>query len=198
MKSSDACKLLQVTKPTLYKYKENGFIKATRLPNGYWDFDEESVYSFFNKDVPRKIYAYARVSTNKQKKDLENQIQMLKNWCFSNGIQLNGLFSDIASGISFERRHQFFTMLDEIIQKKVKKIIITYKDRLSRAGFGLFLYLFKQFGCEIIVISEVGNEKLDSHEVMEEIISLMHCFAMKLYSKRKRPIIQQLISKDGA
>ena len=89
MKSSDACKLLQVTKPTLYKYKENGFIKANRLPNGYWDFDEESVYSFFNKDVPRKIYAYARVSTNKQKKDLENQIQMLKNWCFSNGIQLN-------------------------------------------------------------------------------------------------------------
>ena len=148
MKSSDACKLLQVTKPTLYKYKENGFIKANRLPNGYWDFDEESVYSFFNKDVPRKIYAYARVSTNKQKKDLENQIQMLKNWCFSNGIQLNWLFSDIASGISFERRNQFFTMLDEIIQKKVKKIIITYKDRLSRVGFGLFLYLFKQFGCE--------------------------------------------------
>lgn len=123
---------------------------------------------------------------------------MLKNWCFSNGIQLNGLFSDIASGISFERRNQFFTMLDEIIQKKVKKIIITYKDRLSRVGFGLFLYLFKQFGCEIIVISEVGNEKLDSQEVMEEIISLMHCFAMKMYSKRKRPIIQQLISKDGA
>ena len=123
---------------------------------------------------------------------------MLKKWCFSNGIQLNGLFSDIASGISFERRNQFFTMLDEIIQKKVKKIILTYKDRLSRVGFGLFLYLFKQFGCEIIVISEVGNEKLDSQEVMEEIISLMHCFAMKMYSKRKRPIIQQLISKDGA
>ena len=55
MKSLDAYKLLQVTKPTLYKYKENGFIKADRLPNGYWDFDEESIYSFFNKDAPRKI-----------------------------------------------------------------------------------------------------------------------------------------------
>jgi len=80
MKSSDACKLLQITKPTLYKYKNYGFIKANRLPNGYWDFDDDSIYSFFNKDVPRKIYAYARVSTNKQKKDLENQIQLLKNW----------------------------------------------------------------------------------------------------------------------
>jgi len=57
-----------------------------------------------NKDVPRRVYAYARFSTNKQKKDLEDQIQLLKNWCFSNGIQLNVLFSDIASGISFEKR----------------------------------------------------------------------------------------------
>ncbi len=109
MKSSDACKLLQITKPILYKYKENGFIKTNRLPKGYWDFDEESVYSFFNRDIPRKINAHARVSANKQKKDLENQIQILKNWCFSNGIQLNGLLSDIASDISFERHNQFFT-----------------------------------------------------------------------------------------
>ncbi|MFX1366364.1 MAG: hypothetical protein ACFFCE_04660 [Promethearchaeota archaeon] len=70
MKSSEARKLLQITKPTLYKFKENGFINIDRLPNGYWDFDEESVYSFFNKDIPRKIYTYLRVSTNKQKKNL--------------------------------------------------------------------------------------------------------------------------------
>lgn len=107
------------------------------------------------------------------------------------------MFSDIASGISFEKRDQFFLMLDEIIEKKVKRIIITYKDRLSRVGFGLFSHLFRQFGCEITIISEVGNEKLDSKEVMEEIISLMHCFAMKMYSRRKIPLIQQLISQEG-
>jgi len=65
MKSSEAYKLLHITKPTLYKYKNNGIIKANRLLNGYWDFDDDSVYSFFNKNVPRKIYAYAKVSTNK-------------------------------------------------------------------------------------------------------------------------------------
>ncbi|MBN1217017.1 MAG: recombinase family protein [Candidatus Lokiarchaeota archaeon] len=74
MKSSEACKLLQITKPTLYKYKNNGLSKAIRLPNGYWDFDQESIYSFFNKDVPRKTYAYARVSTNKRKKSLIQQL----------------------------------------------------------------------------------------------------------------------------
>ena len=36
------------------------------------------------------------------------------------------------------------------------RVIITYKDRLSRAGFELFKYFFEKFGCEIVVISEVG------------------------------------------
>lgn len=186
----------QLSRPTVYNYRKQGRLKATLLPNNRWDYDTESVYLLLNKDVPRKIYAYARVSTNKQKKDLENQIQLLKNWCFSNGIQLNGLFSDIASGISFEKRKDFFKMLDDILNKKVKNLIITYKDRLSRVGFELFHYLFKQFGVETIVISEVGNKKMDSEEIFEEIVSLLHCYSMKLYSKRKKEIITELIKEN--
>ena len=44
-------------------------------------------------------------------------------------------------------------------------------------------YLFRKFGAEIIVMSEVGSEKLDSQEIFEEIMSLLHCYSMKLYSK---------------
>jgi predicted site-specific integrase-resolvase len=165
------------------------------MPNGFWDYDKESVYALLNKDVSRKTYVYARVSTPKQKKDLENQIDLLKQWCVSCGMQLHGIFADIASGISFEKRKEFFTMLDDVLDSKVEKVIIIYKDRLSRVGFELFYHLFKRFGTEIVVISEVGNEKLDSEEVMEEIISLMHCFAMKMYSRRKKPILQELVTK---
>ena len=195
MKTGDVCRLLQVTKVTLYKYQKEGKISGYKLPNGYWNWDDESIYSYFNKDGPRMTYAYARVSTNKQKPDLENQIHLLKQWCFSNGIQLNGLFSDVASGISFEKRKNFFKMREDILQNRVKQVIITYKDRLSRVGFELFSYLFTQLGTEIVVISEIGTTKLDSQEVIEEIISLMHCFAMKMYSKRKRKIIEELIEE---
>jgi predicted site-specific integrase-resolvase len=38
----------------------------------------KSVYRLPNKEVPRKTYLYARVSTTKQKKDLDNQITLLK------------------------------------------------------------------------------------------------------------------------
>lgn len=195
MQSKEVCRLLRISKITLYKYQREGKITGEKLPNGYWNWDDESVYAFFNRGVPRKTYAYARVSTKKQKPDLENQIHLLKQWCFSNGIQLKWLYSDVAYGISFEKRKNFFRMLEDILQKRVKKVIITYKDRLNRVGFELFSYLFQQFGTEIMVISEIGNPKLDSQEVMEEIISLMHCFAMKMYSKRKKKVIKELIQE---
>ena len=77
-------------------------------------------------------------------------------------------------------------MLDLILKKEIERVVITYKDRLSRVGFGLFKHLFSKFQCEIIVMSEVGDEKLDSKEVFDEIVSLLHCYSMKLYSSRKK------------
>ena len=97
---------------------------------------------FFNKDVKRKTYIYARVSTPKQKPDLNNQIELLKQFCFTNGYTISSIYVDIASGISFDKRKDFYKMLDEIIDNKVERVVITYKDRLSRVGFDLFFHLF--------------------------------------------------------
>lgn len=195
MKSKEVLEVLQITRPTLTKYVREGLIKVNILPNGRYDYDKDSVYKLFNKGVERKTYIYARVSTPKQKADLENQIQMLKQFCFSNGYCISRVFSDIASGISFEKRKDFFKMLDDVIAGKVERIVITYKDRLSRVGFELFYHLFKKHNCEIIVMSEVGSEKLDSEEIFEEIISLLHCYSMKLYSKRKGQKIKKILEE---
>ena len=88
------------------------------------DYDADSVYKMLNKDIERKTYLYARVSTSKQKKDLEHQVQLLKNFCFQNGYIINGIYQDIASGISFEKRTQFFELLDEILAGRVKRVVI--------------------------------------------------------------------------
>ena len=195
MKSKEVLELLQITRPTLTKYVKEGLIKVNILPNGRYDYDKDSVYKLFNKGVERKTYIYARVSTPKQKADLENQIQMLKQFCFSNGYCISRVFSDVASGISFENRKDFFKMLDDVIAGKVERVVVTYKDRLSRIGFELFYHLFKKYNCEIVVMSEVGSEKLDSEEIFEEIISLLHCYSMKLYSKRKGQKIKKILEE---
>jgi len=196
MKAKEVLKLLRCSRPSLTKYLKQGKLKAKLLDNGYYDYEEKSVYDFLNKDISRKTVIYARVSTKKQKNDLKNQIELLKNFCVQNGYTINEVYSDIASGITFENRIDLFKLIDEIIDNKIEKIIITYKDRLSRIGFDFFKTLFNKFGCEIIVISEVGSNKLDREEIFEEIISLLHCYSMKMYSKRKNNKIKELISEE--
>ena len=196
MRAEEALKILRVTRQTLCSYVRNGLIKADRLPSGQYEYLDESVFGFLNKEVKRKTVLYGRVSTPKQKKDLSNQIDQLKEFSFKAGWIIDQVYQDIASGISFEKRKDFFLMLEEIINNKVARVIITYKDRLSRVGFELFSYLFKKYGTEIVVISEVGSAKLDSAEIFEEIVSLLHCYSMKLYSSRRRKVITELCSPE--
>ena len=165
MKAKEVLELLRISRPTLTKYVKEGKIRVTVMPNGLYDYNEEDVYKIFMKGVERKTYIYARISMQKQKKDLENQIELLKQFCFSNGYKIHGVFSDIASGISFKKRKDFFKMLDDILAGRVERVVIAHKDRLGRVEFELFKYLFKKFNTEIIVMSEVGNEKLDAQEI---------------------------------
>lgn len=197
MKAKEVMQILRISNPTLSSYVKRGLIKTTTMPNGRYNYDEESVYAFLNAGVPRKVYIYGRVSSSNQKKDLISQIEMLKQYCFSNGIKIDGVFQDIASGISFENRKEFFKLLDDVINRKVKAVYITYKDRLSRVGFDLFYHLFRRFGTEIVVISEVGSPKLDSEEIFEEIVSLLHCYSMKMYSKRRVAKIKEVLEDES-
>ena len=159
MRSREVLALLRITRPTLTKYVKTGVIKVTKMPNGQYDYDKKSVMAFFNDGIPLSTYIYARVSNHKQKADLENQIELLKRFCFERGYSISEVFSDIASGINFDKRKEFFTMLDKIIDGKCERVVVTYKDRLSRVGFGLFKFLFGRFNCEIVVMSEVGSKK---------------------------------------
>lgn len=194
MTSKEVLETLRISRGTLTKYVKIGLIRTEERPFGRYNYNKEDVYKIINKS-DRKTFVYARVSTPAQKSQLDNQIEMIKSYCFSKGIKIDGVYSDVASGISYDKRKSFFEMLDLILENKVEKIIITYKDRLSRIGFNLFVNLFKKFGCEIEVISEVGSKKLDSEEIFEEIVSLLHCYSMKMYNSRKKPVIKDLIKE---
>ena len=190
MKAKEVLNLLQISRKTLHVYAKDGGIRYTVMPNKMYNYNEEDVFKILDKDIKRKTIIYARVLTNKQKNDLQNQIEQLLQWCFMSGNTINAIYSDIASGISFEKRKGFFEMLDEIMDHKVEKVVITYKDRLSRVGFELFVYLFRKFRTEIVTIPEVGSTKLDSEEVFGDVASMLHCYSMKMYSKRKNHSIE--------
>lgn len=196
MKAKQVLQLLNISQPTLGHYCKRGLIHYDLTPTGKRIYHDKDVYSILNNGQTRKNYIYARVSTTSQKLDLANQLESLNSFCMNSGIQVDGVFQDIASGISFENRKQFFELLDDVLEYKVEKVVITYKDRLSRVGFDLFYHLFRKFGTEIVVASQLGSEKLDSEEIFEEIVSLLHCYSMKMYSKRRVAKIKEALSDD--
>lgn len=190
MKAKEVLDTLRISRGTLRNYAKSGKIKTTEI-NGRYDYDSKSVYSLINKSEKHN-YIYARVSTQKQKNDLTNQIEKIKSFCYAKGILIHGVYKDISSGISFDKRNDFMKIINDVIDYKVSNIVILNKDRLSRVGFGLFKNLFSKYGCEIIVIDDSINDKTDSEEIFEETISLLHCFSMKMYSKRKKKIKEAL------
>lgn len=55
MRARDVLNVLNISRPTLKRYREKGIIKASRLPTGYFDFDENSVYLLKTKMLLERI-----------------------------------------------------------------------------------------------------------------------------------------------
>jgi putative resolvase len=92
----------------------------------------------------------------------------------------------VASALNFDKRKDFQLLLNEILSYRVAKVVMTFKDRLTRTGFSFFENLFKRYGTEIVVINDYTNEKSDMEEIIEEIITLLHSFSMRFYSNRRK------------
>lgn len=112
----------------------------------------------------------------------------------NNAIKIHKVYQDIGSGLKFER-NRFQKIMDVVTSYKINKIFITYKDRLSRISFDMFKSLFEKYGTEIVVLNEIDNPKEIEKEIFEEIISLIHCFSMKMYSSRRKKKLE-LIEKE--
>jgi len=193
MKASEVLKLLKVTRQTLVNYVKSGKITVTKLGNGYYDYHEDSVYKFLNIDKIRYNVIYCRVSTQKQKNDLANQILKLNDFCSNNNIQYNKIYQEIASGIDFDRK-EFSSLVTDIINHKINNIYITHKDRISRIGFIALENMFKQFGTSIIAINDNIHDNIED-DLFDELISIIHLFSTKIYSKRRKTILKDCSKK---
>lgn len=196
MKANKVLKLLQITRPTLCRYVQNGTLKAKKMPSGQYDYDSDSVYSLLSGRIneERKNVLYCRVSTAKQKNDLENQEELLKSFCVARGVSIDKILKDVGSGINFDRKG-FSELLMDVVNHRVSAVYITYKDRLSRISFNLFKNLFSEFGTDIVVVNDTDDAKTIEKEIFKEIVDLIHCFSMKMYSSRRREKLN-LVARD--
>lgn len=191
-KSGEVASFLNVTTRTVQGYCINGLMEEKIINNRRY-IPKESVIQFLDvkgllyKDSSvRKDVIYARVSTHKQKErgDLERQVDTLKEYVlFKNPINLE-IITDVGSGLN-DNRKGLIKLLKDVESNEISRIFIAYKDRLTRFGFNYLALICDCHNTEIVIVSNDINDKSLSEELAEDIISIIHSFSGKLYGMRR-------------
>ena len=184
-KPKDFAELLGVSVKTLQRWDREGILKANRTPTDrrYYTYDQYLQFKGIGTEKDsRQVVIYARVSTRNQKDDLKNQTAFLRQFCNGKGIIADRIIEDYGSGLNYNRR-EWNRLLDDVMEGKVKTILISHKDRFVRFGYDWFERFCMKFGTEIIA---VNNETLSPREeLVQDILSILHVFSCRLYGLRK-------------
>lgn len=182
--SGEICSKLRISKNTLMKWKNEGKLVFLKLSSKKYLYDIDSI---IKQDLDARInVVYARVSNTKQADDLKTQVQIIANFMVSNGIIVDKVFEEVASGMN-EHRNKLNELIQLVVEKKVGKVYISYKDRLTRFGFDYFRNWFSLFGTEIVILNSTKEEDFQT-ELAADLVSVIHHFSMKMYSNRRKEL----------
>jgi predicted site-specific integrase-resolvase len=182
---TEAASILNRTVKCLQLWDRHGKLKANRTKTNRRFYTADEIKNFLNikesKKENRKIYAYCRVSSQSQKQDLKNQRNIIEEFCISKRFFNVCFVEEIAGGLNFKRK-QFYSIINDIINNKVEKLILAHKDRFCRFGFELIEKFCEDHNCELLIIN---SEKLSPEEEMvQDLMTIIHCFSSRLYGLR--------------
>ena len=192
-------KLIGKTEQTLRNWDKSGVLKPSHVaPSGFRYYSQEQLNHFLgikNIKQERKIIGYCRVSSNKQKDDLERQVQYVKEYMIAKGYQFE-IITDVGSGINYNKQG-LNKLINMITNNEVEKIVILSKDRLVRFGYELIENLCLKYGTTIEIID--NTEKTEEQELVEDLVQIITVFSCKLQGKRAnkaKKMIQELVKDD--
>jgi len=189
-------KIIGVSAQTLRNWDRNNKLKPHHVSsNGYRYYSQEQLNQVLHKpNINRKIIGYCRVSSSKQKDDLQRQTQNMETYLIAQGKPFE-IISDIGSGINYNKKG-LLQLIKLITQGEVEKVVILYKDRLVRFGFELIQYVAELYHCNIEIID--NTEKFEQQELVEDLVQIITVFSCKLQGKRAnkaKKMVKELIQE---
>lgn len=185
---SEAAHRLGVTKKTLQVWDNDGKLTALRTAGGhrrYRQSDIEQLQGLGTEESNlNSVYVYCRVSSQDQKKkgDLDRQKAKLLEYCAEKEYKVDAVLVDVCSGMKAKRPRlkQLFKLVSE---HKINRVVVEYKDRLTRFCFEVFEAFFNSHGVEIECVEEVFPKSFEN-ELVEDMLALLSSFSSKIYGKR--------------
>ena len=176
MKLSQYAKMKGVCYRTAWNWWHKGIIECEQdATTGSIFMKTDAKYNMQKE----KVALYARVSTYEKKKDLESQLDRLRQFAIANGYIVSKEAKEVASGMNDSREKLNKILLDV----SYATIIVENKDRLTRFGFNYIKNLLEMQGRKLIVINE--SEENKEKDLMQDLVSVITSFCCRLYGLRR-------------
>jgi putative resolvase len=191
VKRGEVIKTLGICYQTLYKMAERKEIDTVKV-------GENTLYNI-NKYLREKNVlhkerikiCYCRVSSNKQKEDLERQIKFMKD-----KFPTHTIIQDIGSGLNYKRKG-LQELMEKAINGEIEELVIAYKDRLTRFGYEMIEWLISKYSNGKITVINKSEEETPVEELTKDIVSIMNVYVAKVNGLRKyKTHIKEEIEKD--
>jgi predicted site-specific integrase-resolvase len=181
VKPKEIRKQYKLSNITLQRWVKSGKIHCLTTPTARYMYDTNEIDKILGNEQQeeRKKLCYARVSSTKQKEDLQRQVNELRQQ-----YPTHQIIQDIGSGINWQRK-AFNKLLHQICEGSISEIVVMHKDRLCRFAFELLQQICTKFQTKLLVHSE--NE--DAYQSAEEefskdLLSTINVFLARNNGKR--------------
>ena len=188
----EACEILGIHYHTLYKMAKDRKIEAVKIGSRQmYNIEKYIRENKLEKSNKRRI-CYCRVSSKKQKDDLERQKEYMKN-----KYPTYEIISDIGSGLNF-KRNGLNEIIDSAIKGEIEIVVVSYKDRLARFGYELVENLIKKYSNGEIKIENKKEEETPAEEISKDIVAIMNVYVAKMNGLRKykKEIVDEVNKKN--
>lgn len=192
-------KIIGVTSQTLRNWEQSGkLIPHHRSDSNYRYYSESQLQQILGeqRDKKKLTIGYCRVSSHKQKDDLDRQVENMRMYLLAQGAPYE-IITDIGSAINY-KKPGLQDIIKRICNYEVDKVVVLYKDRLVRFGFELIDYIANLHNCQIEIV-EVA-EKSEQQELVEDLVQIITVFSCRLQGKRAnkaKKMIEDLTVGDG-
>jgi putative resolvase len=169
---AEASQYFGVCSKTLLRWEAAGQLQVKRTPGNQRLYDLSDVHPTIKEPV-----IYARVSSFKQKNDMERQIQYLLSKYPGHSV-----VRDVGSGLNFKRKG-LLSLLERVEKGLISQVVVASKDRLCRFGFDLLSWNFQRHGVDLVVLDQ--EDKSPEAELAEDVLAVVQVFACRWNGKRR-------------
>jgi putative resolvase len=174
VKLNKAVELLGLHPNTLRRFADNGTIDSIKTPGGQRLYN---VASYTGKSKLPVTICYCRVSSNKQRADLDSQIAYMRSL-----YPQAEVITDIASGLNYKRKG-LKTLLERSMSGDKLTVVVAHKDRIARFGVELIEWILQSNGSQLVVLNQSISDP--QRELTEDLLAIIHIFSCRLYGQRR-------------